>query len=96
MKLNKEFITKVSKLKNEPKWMTDFRVKAYKKFIELKNPLFGPEIKLDFSIINYYKKMDDKTETRHSELPLSLAQKQGLFLLLIGEKENEDGWLDVL
>ena len=35
--------------------------------------------------------MDEKTETRHSELPLSLAQKQGLFLLLLligGERKR--------
>ena len=63
-------VEQISKIKNEPKWMTDFRVKAYKKFIELKNPLFGPEIKLDFSIINYYKKMDDKIHNDWNDLLL--------------------------
>ena len=39
--------------------MCDFRINAYKKFIQLKNPTFGPKIKLDFDIINYYKKVSD-------------------------------------
>ena len=46
-------------LKKEPKWMCDFRINAYKKFTQLKNPTFGPKIKLDFDIINYYKKVSD-------------------------------------
>ena len=67
-------VEQISKIKNEPKWMTDFRVKAYKKFIELKNPLFGPEIKLDFSIINYYKKMDDKIHNDWNDLPTNIKE----------------------
>ena len=67
-------VEQISKIKNEPKWMTDFRVKAYKKFIELKNPLFGPEIKLDFSIINYYKKMDYKIHNDWNDLPTNIKE----------------------
>jgi Fe-S cluster assembly protein SufB len=67
-------VEQISKIKNEPKWMTDFRVNAYKKFVELKNPLFGPEIKLDFSIINYYKKMDDKIHNDWNDLPTNIKE----------------------
>ena len=62
MKLNKEFITKVSKLKNEPKWMLEFRLKSFEKFLELDNPNFGPHIDIDFDNINYYKKELDLTD----------------------------------
>ena len=62
MKLNKEFITKVSKLKNEPKWMLEFRLKSFEKFLELDNPNFGPHINIDFDNINYYKKELDLTD----------------------------------
>lgn len=62
MKLNKEFITKVSKLKNEPKWMLEFRLKSFEKFLELDNPNFGPYIDIDFDNINYYKKELDLTD----------------------------------
>ena len=54
-RLNEEFITNLSSNKNEPSWMTDFRVNAYKKFLELPNPSFGPKIDIDFDKINYYK-----------------------------------------
>lgn len=67
-------VEQISKIKNEPKWMTDFRVNAYKKFVELKNPLFGPEIKVDFSIINYYKKMDDKIHNDWNDLPTNIKE----------------------
>ena len=44
--LNKTRIKEISKLKNEPKWMLDFRLKSYEKFMELSNPIFGPDLKL--------------------------------------------------
>ena len=56
MKLTKDYITKISMLKGEPEWMRDFRLKSFEKFLELENPDFGPEIKIDFDKINYYKK----------------------------------------
>ena len=47
-KLNKDFIINLSKRKNEPSWMLNFRLKAYEKFLELDNPNFGPKIDIDF------------------------------------------------
>ena len=60
--LDENKIKEISKLKKEPKWMTDFRLKAYQAFIETPNPNFGPELKIDFDKINYYKKITDKVE----------------------------------
>lgn len=57
--LNEELVRKISKLKGEPEWMLDFRLNSLKSFFELDNPSFGPKIELDFSKINYYKKIDD-------------------------------------
>ena len=67
-------VEQISKIKNEPKWMTEFRINAYKKFVEFKNTIFGPEIKLDFSIINYYKKIDDKIHNDWNELPTNIKE----------------------
>ena len=61
MKLTKDYITKISKLKNEPDWMLDFRLKSFEKFLELDNPDFGPKIDIDFDKINYYKKTTNLT-----------------------------------
>lgn len=58
-KLNETFIKELSKQKNEPKWMLDFRLKAYEKFLSLENPNFGPSLNIDFDKILYYKKTED-------------------------------------
>lgn len=57
MKLTKELIIDISNKKNEPKWMTDFRLKSLEKFLELDNPNFGPKIDIDFNTLTYYKKV---------------------------------------
>lgn len=57
--LNEEKIRKISELKNEPKWMLDYRLDSYEKFKKAKNPSFGPEIKLNLKDIRYYKSLDD-------------------------------------
>ncbi len=57
--LNEELVRIISNIKNEPVWMTDFRLKALKSFFKLDNPDFGPSIDIDFSKINYYKGQDE-------------------------------------
>ena len=57
--LNEQFVIDLSKKKNEPEWMLEFRLKSFKKFQELDNPDFGPTIDIDFDNITYYKS-DDK------------------------------------
>lgn len=57
-KLNEEFITKLSNKKQEPAWMLEHRKKAYQEFLRQPEPNFGPEIKINFEEICYYK---DKT-----------------------------------
>ena len=49
--LNESFVRELSYKKNEPKWMTEFRVLAYHKFLELENPSFGPTLNIDFNKI---------------------------------------------
>ncbi len=67
--LNIEKVKQISKIKNEPDWMTKFRIKAFKVFQEFSNPKFGPELKIDFDIINYYKKLDDKIHDNWNDVP---------------------------
>ena len=52
-------IREISKIKKEPKWMLEFRLQAFEKFEELDNPVFGPELDINFDEINYYKKVSD-------------------------------------
>ena len=60
--LTKSKVIEISKNKNEPKWMRDFRVKSYEEFKKQDNPLFGPEIRIDFDEINYYKKVSEQVD----------------------------------
>ena len=54
--LNKDIIASISKIKDEPKWLLDFRLKAYNKWKKMKEPnwqnLNYP--KIDFNDICYY------------------------------------------
>ena len=58
--LTKQFIIDLSKKKQEPSWMLDFRLQAYTKFLELDNPTFGPKIELDLTKISFYKNTSKK------------------------------------
>ena len=49
--------------------MTDFRLMAFEKFMQLPNPNFGPELKIDFDDINYYKRIDDKVYNNWDNVP---------------------------
>ena len=53
--LNEQFVIDLSKKKNEPAWMLEFRLKSFKKFKELDQPHFGPKLNIDFDNITYYK-----------------------------------------
>jgi len=55
MSLNEALIRKISKLKNEPEWMLEKRLKGLKLFKKTKLPTWGPSLKeLDFNKLNYY------------------------------------------
>ena len=67
--LNEEVIREISRRKEEPEWMLNFRLKAYRHWLTLKQPTWGhvnlPEI--DYQAISYYadptkKKPNGKTE----------------------------------
>ena len=67
--LNEDVIREISRRKEEPEWMLNFRLKAYRHWLTLKQPTWGhvnlPEI--DYQAISYYadptkKKPNGKTE----------------------------------
>ncbi len=70
--LNEQFIIDLSKKKNEPEWMLEFRLKSYQKFKELDNPTFGPELEFDFNNINYYKSNEEKITNKWEKVNCSI------------------------
>lgn len=70
--LTKAKIREISKVKKEPKWMLEFRLNAFEKFESLDNPLFGPELRIDFDDINYYKKVGDQIANKWEDIPTDI------------------------
>lgn len=77
----------ISKLKKEPKWMTDFRLASFKMFEKLSNPSFGPDIDINFDIIDYYKKVTDKVHSKWTEIPKDIKDVFDKIGLLEAEKK---------
>lgn len=67
--LSEEQIIGISSIKGEPRWMTDFRLQSLNHFLNTPNPNFGPELKIDFSKINYYKRVTDEIANSWDDVP---------------------------
>ena len=91
MKLTLKKIKEISKIKNEPKWMLNFRLESFKKFKELSNPTFGPELEIDFNDINYYKRVLDDIKNDWKEIPEYISETFDKIGLIDAEKKYLDG-----
>jgi len=68
--LSKDTVREISKLKDEPQWMLDFRLRAYDVFMKKPMPQWGGDLnKIDFQNIYYYAKASDKTEKNWDDVP---------------------------
>ena len=68
--LNESIIREISKLKHEPEWMLEFRLKSYEAFKRLAMPKFGPDLSnLDFASYTYFIRPSDKVERKWEDVP---------------------------
>ncbi len=67
--IDRNKVKEISKIKGEPPFMREFRLQAFDKFMELKNPSFGPLLNLDYSKINYYKSITDHIANDWNDIP---------------------------
>ncbi|HLC37612.1 MAG TPA: Fe-S cluster assembly protein SufB [Candidatus Nanoarchaeia archaeon] len=69
--INEEVVREISKDKNEPQWMLDFRLNCLKIFNELKTPEWGPNLSgLDLEKITYYIKPNARKNSKNwDEVP---------------------------
>ena len=70
--LTPEIVARISKMKNEPEWMTNFRLRAYETFREKPMPPWGDKAlleEIDFDDIHYYVKSSEKTERSWDDVP---------------------------
>src|SRR5574341_1009117 len=68
--LSRGTVEEISKLKDEPQWMLDFRLRAYDVFMKKPMPNWGGDLgKIDFNNIYYYAKASEKTEKSWDNVP---------------------------
>ena len=68
--LNEDIIRQISKLKNEPEWMLEYRLKSYEAFKKLPLPSFGPDLSnLDYDTYTYFTRLSNKETQSWDEVP---------------------------
>jgi Fe-S cluster assembly protein SufB len=68
--LSRDTVVSISKMKNEPQWMLDFRLRSYDIFMKKPMPNWGGDLgKIDFQNIYYYTKASEKTEKSWDDVP---------------------------
>jgi len=68
--LSKETVIEISKMKEEPQWMLDFRLRSFEIFMKKPMPTWGGDLSvIDFQNIYYYAKASDKTEKSWDDVP---------------------------
>ena len=68
--LTEEIVRKISAYKNEPQWMTDFRVKAFHEFEKMPMQEWGPDLSdIDFQDFTQYKKVTREAEKDWEDVP---------------------------
>ena len=71
--LSKDVVKSISKLKDEPQWMLDFRLRAYDIFMKKPMPTWGADLStIDFQNIFYYAKATEKTEKSWDDVPVDV------------------------
>lgn len=71
--LTKEIVEEISRMKNEPEWMLEFRLKSLEQFYKMPMPQWGGDMKdLNFDDITYYVKPSEKSEKSWDEVPAEI------------------------
>ncbi|MFB1007404.1 MAG: Fe-S cluster assembly protein SufB [Nitrosopumilus sp.] len=68
--LSKDTVIEISKMKNEPQWMLDFRLRSYEIFMQKPMPTWGGDLStIDFQNIYYYAKASEKVAKNWDDVP---------------------------
>lgn len=73
--LTKEIVETISRQKNEPKWMLDYRLKALEIFYKKPIPTWGGDLSdIDFDNIHYYIRPQDSSKTKWEDVPSEIKE----------------------
>ncbi len=73
--INENVIREISKIKNEPEWMLDFRLRAFAKFEQMPMQDWGADLTdLDFDNTIYYVKPTERVEKSWDDVPEDIKE----------------------
>jgi Fe-S cluster assembly protein SufB len=68
--LSEKIVEEISRIKNEPEWMREFRLKAFEIFKQKPMPMWGGDLsKINFENITYFAKPTERKVKSWEELP---------------------------
>ncbi len=68
--LTRETVEEISRIKEEPQWMLDFRLRAYEHFLARPMPMWGGDLlQIDLDKIVYYRKPSEGEEKSWDDVP---------------------------
>ena len=71
--LNEEVVKTISRLKHEPDWMLEYRLKSFKAFKAMPLPNFGPDLSsLDFDSYTYFIRTSEKESHSWEDVPITI------------------------
>ncbi|MBZ0289713.1 MAG: Fe-S cluster assembly protein SufB, partial [Anaerolineae bacterium] len=73
--LNADTVRQISRMKSEPQWMTDYRLKAYEIFLSKPMPTWGGDLSgIDFDDIYYFVRASDQQGRSWDEVPSEIKE----------------------
>jgi len=98
--LTRETVEEISKLKDEPEWMLQFRLRAFDHFQKRKMPTWGGRLDaIDFDKIVYYRKPSEREEKSWDDVPdqikatferLGIPEAERKFLAGVGAQYDSE------
>lgn len=73
--LSRAVVEEISQIKNEPRWMRDFRLRSLEIFLKKPMPTWGGNLSdIDFNNIIYYLKPSEKSEKKWEDVPENIKK----------------------
>lgn len=73
--INESVIREISRIKNEPEWMLNYRLRAFEKFTQMPMPTWGADLDVvDLDNTIFYVKPTDKVEKSWDDVPEDIKQ----------------------
>jgi Fe-S cluster assembly protein SufB len=73
--LDAEIVREISRVKNEPEWMSEFRLRSYEIFLQKGLPSWGPDLSgIDFDDLYYYLKPTRGQVNSWDDLPAEIKE----------------------